>query len=353
MRYLEIFFIVIFFANYQINADLINEKILSADIGSTRVKAALLSRQMSFEDLKNVSVVVFPSENWLGSDIECFLNPYVNNSLAGRFLEPYHCIALSISCDLWRNTINLSRPNMPRNLKKCLTQQTEKTVYIENDMVAWTRGALYFQSLLKKKIAYPCLCISLGTGATAAIASSENDVTIIMLHLVNKDFNHLRTVVRKQTNKEPGYETSFISKSFFQWIKENHAEWDDIQIQVAFQERFNACLQDLKEFLYKRDFDVKTILIGGGNSRYLTKEKTKMSSSVDINLMNPEYFKQWQISPDLISLLGTVQMVSENLPASNQMPKLEDVYNISDAEKSQTCNLSFKKSGIKNESYSR
>jgi hypothetical protein len=301
-----------------------SEKILSVEIGSSRVKAALLPPELTFEDLKSVPIIVFHSGTWLGPDIVNFLSPDVDGSLANRVSpESYRSISISLSCDLWQNKINLSRSNLPRNLKHCFEQQTEKSVCIENDMVAWAKGVFYFQNLLKQQIEYPCLCISLGTGAAAAVSRSEHDLTTIMLHLVTGDFNRLRSVVRKQTGKEPGSGT-LIGRVFFEWVKQ--LEFSEKEIQIAFQERFNAFLQDLIDFLREREFDLKTIRIGGGNSRYLSTEEININSLADLLVMNSNYFEQLQISADILSLLGAL----EDSPTTDQIPKFEDVYDVTE-----------------------
>src|SRR5437867_319712 len=107
---------------------------------------------------------------------------------------------------------------MPKDIEACLGQYSSKTFFIENDMVGFSRGALYLQKLLKKQIRYPCLCISLGTGAAASVCQSSNDFTVVMLHKVNQGFRRLRSVVRKQTDREPGF-GSLMGRAFFQWIK--------------------------------------------------------------------------------------------------------------------------------------
>lgn len=302
--------------------------ILSVDIGSTRVKAALLSTEMSIEDLQKISIMTFPSESWLGSDISHFLDPHFDTSLAVRFSsESYESISLLMSCDIWQNKINLSRSSMPKDLQMCLGQYSSKTLFIENDMVGFARGALYLQKLLKKPIRYPCLCISLGTGAAASVCESASDFTIIMLHKVNQSFHRLRSVVRTQTNSEPG-SGSFMGRTFFQWVKEAYPCCTEQKVQTIFQERFNVFLQDLLDFCKERGFSIQSVLVGGGNSRYLSAEKVAIEPSVDLLVMNPCYFEQLNISPDLLSLLNAIPLAQESFPKTAWIPKLEEIYSI-------------------------
>jgi hypothetical protein len=322
-------FVILFLSESAVSYACANrDRILSVDIGSTRVKAALLSEDMSIEDLQKTPIITFPSENWLGPDITHFLDPHCDTSLATKFFaESYSSISLLLSCDIWQNKINLSRSNMPKDIEACLGQYSNKTLFIENDMVGFSRGTLYFQKLFENPIRYPCLCISLGTGAAASVCESENDFTIVMLNKVNQDFHRLRSVVSKQTNREPG-SGSLMGRVFFQWIKETRPDCTEQEVQTMFQERFNAFLQDFLDFLREKGFFIQTVLVGGGNSRYLSAEKVVIESSVDLSVMNPFYFDQLNISPDLLSLLNAIPLRQRSFPKTAWIPKLEEVYSI-------------------------
>ncbi len=195
-------------------------------------------------------------------------------------------------------------------------------------MIAFTRSAVYFQELIGSAIDYPCLCLSFGTGAAA---SENGDITNIMLYLVNQNFYRLRDAYRRQTGTEP-ISGSHMGKSFFRWIQEKHPTWDEESIACAFQERCNALIQDLQEFLSNQGIDCQTVLIGGGNSRYLSLRNFP-DSQVATVLLNPQYFTTWGISPDLCTLIGALPTAFTPNCKVQSMPPLEEVYDLPKVER--------------------
>ena len=121
---------------------------------------------------------------------------------------------------------------------------------------------------------------------------------------------------------------SLMGRAFFQWIKETHPDCTDQEMQTIFQERFNVFLQDLLDFLKEQGLSIQTILVGGGNSRYLSAEKVAVEASTDLLIMNPNYFEQLNISPDLLSLLNSIPLKRESFPKTTWIPRLEEIYSI-------------------------
>ena len=116
-----------------------------------------------------------------------------------------------------------------------------------------------------------------------------------------------------------------IGRRFFDWVNEKKPNWDDKKINFTFNERVVAFCKDMQEF-FKLGLDVElnAIMIGGGNSRLISYDYVHNKLEKQIILLSPKNILRYDVSPDIISLLGCI--CPSKFLSVKCIPSVEEIY---------------------------
>lgn len=268
--------------------------ILCIDIGSTRIKATVLSTPLTIKNLKKVRPILVSSENWISEKLPFLLS---TGGIFPLIDTPYDAISLSLPSPIQDNAILLGPQfnKAPREIKKAFEAQAGCTVYVENDAVCHLRGALLWQTLTNTPTTYPCAFIALGTWVGCALAKSPEEVEDIEI----SDFKNIKYLKLKAVAAAPTYIEQYylphyaLGNGFFkntQLPLESHKK-------TEYQKRVEAFIAD-----FCRHFNVKTLFIGGGNSRLIPLKLNV--ANIEVHILNSQFFHTYELQPELIPLLG-------------------------------------------------
>lgn len=292
------------------------ERILCADVGGTRVKAAVLHKDILFEELTYVDVIDFDSSQWWNGTFPTIFSKTFSGSLPQRIKKTYSLISFGISGSIKDHAIYLNTTkNIPLHLKDECEAVAKKPVFIENDAALWAKGALYWSELVEEEIYFPCLGITLGTGVGVVLLKSPQELVNVEISFIDCPFIRLHAASEEQPKViEFGRKSPHkpIGRAFFEWVREHHPTWTKEKIQKVFNQRVIAFITDMHEFISKDlGLQLNAIMVGGGNSRFVSYDDLLKAFRKQILLLNPKNIEEFGVSPDIISLLGALDMSND------------------------------------------
>ncbi len=304
--------------------------VLCADMGSTRTKAAVVRKGISLDELRTVQVIILDSKPWWGPKCPQLFDRTDPESLASRVQRVFQAISLSISgLVLHQEYLSLYR-GVPQDLKmQCQLYSKIEHVRVENDTVAWARGAATLQRLLSASYEYPTLSLTFGTCPGGAVMPNSSSAMGLELYLVNWPFvatNACRGTqkVWSDTHDQELFSSSppvlnratavacdLLSSDSVQWIRSECPE--ETKVQEIFTTRVAAYVHDILESLEKSlGIKVRTVFIGGGNAEAIDNDQLFRSLETMVRIFNTRTLEPQKISPDLISLLGSLDGLDES-----------------------------------------
>jgi len=159
----------------------------------------------------------------------------------------------------------------------------------------------------QREISFPCLGITLGTGIGVALLLSAKDIINIEISVLDTSFRRLFALVGDQPiQQEYGRPAPHdaIGRLYFNWMEKQN-NFSELSLQNDFNQRVLAFLLDLQEFL---NIEITSVMIGGGNSRFIHADALSEQLKKDILLLSPSEIGKFRVSPDIISLLGCLQL---------------------------------------------
>lgn len=329
------FLLSAFFLNFlliSLNANIPTESnVLCVDIGGTRIKAAILNPQITLENLKDVVTVDFPSSNWLTKSLPLLFDSSTHDNLQQMFKESFGQISFGITGPIRNGSLYLNiKRGIPVQLKQYCEEISGYPVFIENDVAVWGRGFIFWKKLIQSEIQYPCLAITLGTGIGVALMHNSTEMTLIEIALIDHPFIHLQQLSKEQPVKiEFGKKSPHhpIGRAFFKWIGEVYPDNDERTTQKIYNERITAFLKDMLEYLITDlNVNIRSIAIGGGNSRWVLSADLSNELMIPVEAVNPKYLSDYQVSSDIISLLGCLDTTEKSFP--KMIPTYEELLNL-------------------------
>lgn len=303
------------------------QNVLCLEVGWQRIKAAVLPKNVTYDQLSSIRTISAPSKPWLNEKFP-FLYQATSLSPLSPLLEiPPHQAALSISGPVIDNRYHpdLGKRGIPVDLKEACETVAQCEVIVENDVVCWAIGCYEILKLQSKSPRFPFLALTLGTGVGAALAIDEKTVYNIELTFIDSSFPRLRFLTREQNFSPRFTPHRALGKPYFDW-KLGRREFNDHEVEpylFNYNNRFQAFIEDVVEGL-ERLFSIKIqeILIGGGYSRFLDKS---VSELYPIILMNPKVLEEKGISPDIVQLLGCLRLCQDDPPKTLLYPEYEEI----------------------------
>lgn len=317
------------------------EKVLCADVGNTRIKAAVLDMDLSLEELRAAAVIAFDSKEWWSERLPHLFNPTIPGSLPQRLQIPYQKISFGMCGPVADGGIylNCTRP-IPKNLKGACESIANIPVAVVNDAVMWVKGALVWNRLIGQEIQYPSLGITLGTGVGAVLLITPEHWIALEVSHIGCPFERIHAIAQEQPlpigNR---FYHRLVGKYFFEWAAQAHPEWSDSELQHHFVERAAAFLEDMRIYINQgMGIALKSVMIGGGNSRLIDKEALSPFLDMQIALYNSKSIEPYGVSSDIISLLGGIDSTPGRFIA--MMPEAERLTEILNEELAESNNYS-------------
>ncbi len=281
--------------------------VLAIEFGATKVKCARFPKKVTtLSDLKDVTITHF--DNWeehasksLLEQIPEIFSGKLEHPLSEVVKEDSSRIGVSIRGAV-RDGSYLSRTTLPNNLQDILHESSERDVDIENDAVCFARGSLAYSKLASKDIPLPALVLTFGTGVGCAIIHDEKRISQVALSALRPRYHYLYKTQKKQEKAlkkvQPVANWSVhdvLGIDFFKWIqsvKKDPASYC--------KKRVIALIKDLDNHFSSHHF--KSIIIGGGNSRFIDLNTYKKRPVV---VLSPTTLQKAGIASDSIQLLGS------------------------------------------------
>lgn len=281
---------------------------------------------MTLEDLSSTQVITFDSKPWWGENCPRLFDKTMQESLASQVQLTYQAISLSISGPVMDQQY-LAVHRGPIDLKnQCEHYSGLTQLRIENDAVAWAKGATALQARLGSAVKYPGLFVTFGTSPGAAVLLDSTHSMGLELFLVDWPFpstnacrknqpeswdDHDRSLFLSSViNKETASAYNLLCTSSVTWICSQDLEKQ--QVQHIFTSRVSAFLHDITESLKRTlTIKVKTIFVGGGNAEWINNSLLSQSIPESVHVLNNTALKTHKISPNLISLMGAIVGICE------------------------------------------
>ena len=306
------FFFVRLFSLFALNIFAVENKsinVLCADIGGTRVKAAILHPGITLQELQAITTVAIDSQEWLNDDLPLLFSFGDTRGLPQKFTKPIDQICFGVRSPVKDGKCCVvPKEHLPRDIKHLCQEVSNRPVFVECDTGIWARGAIYWHNLIQKDISFPCLGITFGTGIGVALFKTSDDIVNIEISLLDTPYKRLFEETEEQPIKieydRPAPHDA-MGKPFFLWVEKEHPDWSDEKIQEVFNKRILGFLIDMQEYLQiKENVTIDSFMIGGGNSRLIDSKKMQKALGKQFIVLNVQNVSQYGVSPDIISLLG-------------------------------------------------
>lgn len=288
--------------------------ILCIDIGGTRIKSALLNDEITIEELKNTNVKTMETLGWMNSSLPQIMCKNHPASLIhdNENLGHYNSIAIGVPLKVVDNGKIVEghyiKFGVPKNLFEAFKEKAHCDIVITNDGRAWIHGILEYFQLCSIEIEFPCLAVVLGTGVGLAYSDSYTKIKGLEFSHHNHNFKHLSTIINEDIHDGSRIH-DLLGKRFFHDIEDKYKTWTYLEIQNEYTERLLCLFKDMEEANLYNFKNVKSIMIAGGNSKYLSLSSLKSSINKSTYILDKNFL---QLNPDLISLLGLVSLANKN-----------------------------------------
>ena len=177
------------------------------------------------------------------------------------------------------------------------------------------------------RIQYPCLGITLGTGAGVVLMRSPKDMLLIEISFIDFPFIQLFSSAQEQPIiNEFGKKSPHrpIGQAYFNWVHDQHSSWDENKIQQVFNQRIEAFCKDMQVCLQENfNIKIKSIMFGGGNSRFIDEDYLHRKLMNDIIVLSPASLTSKGVSSDIISLLGCTCLTNDI--KTEYFPSIEEI----------------------------
>ncbi len=301
--------------------------VLAIEFGGTKVKYARFPAKVTkLTDLKEIEIHHY--DNW-GENAASSLLEQIPEIFKGNFqhplseavMEPSERISISIRGAVQHGNY-LPKNGLPRNLEEVLSDHTNRDVDVENDAVCMARGSLAYSKLAAKEIPLPALVLTFGTGVGGAIIHDEKRISQVAIAAMHPRFHYLYKTQKMQEKKLKRAQPinnwtlhDVLGIDFFKWIVTTKAD-----VAKYSKTRVIALIKDLeKHFAKNHSLHFKSIIIGGGNSRFFDITEYKKRQ---VLVLSPKKLEAAGINSDLIQLLGSTLkedfLPTELIPAFNE-----------------------------------
>lgn len=272
--------------------------VLCVEVGGTRIKAAILPTMPTLEKLKTVKTIDTLSKPWFNQNLFSLFETTINHPLTSLVTIPHSMTSLTIKGAVYEKGLYPAGPRsgLPLHLRQALECVLDQSVMVENDAISWARGAVVYQEMQSRKISYPVLAITLGTGVGGALLENENSICGLELSSMDCSFSHLKVVIDPKERLNPHIT---LGQTFFDAFGE---KLSNEEMVTVYNKRFYALVEDIYAHVQKLfSVQISSLFVGGGNSRLIEIPENYEKS---VTVLSPQILEANAVSPDLIQLLG-------------------------------------------------
>ena len=280
-------------------------KNLCIDVGGTRIKAAIIQSISTLEAIQAIPKIAIGSLGWLNRSLPEIVSSDNWASIVNQIDDKFDNIAICVPGPVENGRFRRNDLDVPEKLLDKFNKISPKPVSIlEKDADAWTSGACHYLKLTKNPIHYPAIALAFGTGIGLSMASDEKIIYSIEISQWAHGFSHLQKAAGKSFS-EPWKVHHILGLNYFTWVKENKMHWDYERIRREFTKRLIALMLDIEPTLSKHVGKVRTLIIGGGNSQYVSLHGLNHKIPIKIESL---WDRKISIDPDIIPLIGLYQL---------------------------------------------
>jgi len=282
-------------------------KALCIDVGGTRIKASVLPERLSHAALEKQQLYVAETLGWLNQSLPELLstgNPLslVNQSVLA---DDYDDVGICVPGPVRNGEFLRPDLDVPLSLAQEFAKVTDKRLTLAKDADAWIIGATTYLKLINQKIHYPVVGLTLGTGAGLAVAIDADHFVSIEVSALQNQF--------PETERASGLPIgnawqvhSVVGNRFFDWVRSDKRHWTRRKIEDEYSKRVIAFLHDFLRSSSSPENSVKTILLGGGNSGFVSSDAMENDIGCNVRILSA---LQSEIDVNLLSLIGLHRLV--------------------------------------------
>lgn len=276
---------------------------LVADIGGTRVRAAVLPDTLSREVLAGTRTSAIRSIGWLNGTLPAILSPDHWASLA-RDLQPFDSVVIGIpgcvdrsgNLDGWL----VRQRGVPGDLQRHVERAWSKPVRLMNDAEAWGRGATEILRLASIANLFPSCCLTLGTGLGMSLRYRDGSVLPVEIGDFPGPLRFLRDACH-QDLPDAWRAHHVVGRPFFDWVHDEQPAWDYDRVRHEFTTRVAALVRDVLPWLQGRTGPLRQVVIGGGNAEFLSARGLQERVGLPVIVLRRGVIP---FDPDLVPLAG-------------------------------------------------
>ncbi len=296
--------------------------VLCIDVGHTRIKAGLLPKNPTLNDLKKAQTYAWPSAPWRQHNLDQLFTRTKETPLQRLLKTDPEEISLSIYGPIFDRKIHCTtaKSDLFHELQATLQKATHAHLTLDCDSTMWAIGAIELLRLTNQMPRFPCLAITLGTSVGVALIESPKKFSAIEVWILSPPYERLRPIAMPLGHKEAPQR--ILGKKYLDSIAV------ELQYHLEYTHHVYAFKEDICDFIETSFPDlpkIETVLIGGGFSHLL--DSAQMNGRKTI-LLTPKKLELWGVSPDIISLLGcetlsaTPAIATQTFPSQKEFERL-------------------------------
>jgi ROK family len=281
------------------------KSILCVDVGGTRIKYAVLPQKSKLENISSSKLFNLRTLGWLNDSFSnLFSKHHWASVISKNSISNYTDIAVSvpgpISEGKYFKRNDLIDRGMPKNLKESIQKSSDMPVTLIKDADAWAIGVAKYLKLKKSDVNFPILVLAFGTGVGASIIKSPSEFYSIEISKAPCKFIHLSNKSGNSVDQSWKVHNR-IGNHFFEWVSKDRPNWSYDKIRSEFTKRVSAFILDMRNILPGDLNKFETVVLGGGNSEYVSVTEVKNDSGKNVITF---WNRHLEINPDFIPLLG-------------------------------------------------
>lgn len=284
---------------------------LCIDIGASRIKAAVLPKELAADELTEVPMITMRTLGWLNQSMPEIISVENWASIVNQKVlsDQYSEIAICVPGPVRDGEFDRPDLDVPKNLLRKFKSFTDKPVRLVKDADAWTAGAVAYSRLRGDSLELPAIALAFGTGVGFSVACDSDRIMSVEISQWPWGFFSLEQASGHAVN-ESWIVHNILGNGFFEWVARNKRHWTYERIRSEFSQRVAALIADTAPHISDHVGRVKTVIIGGGNSEFVSLRSLQEQCNLKVKSF---WCRRISVNPDIIPLIGLHRLVSSKL----------------------------------------
>lgn len=275
----------------------VHEKVLSIDIGGTRVKARIIREDATITDLTGVDIVVLPSLYFNQKISELFQHDGPLIPLTGLDFDRAHVLVPAEVTPDGADVVPRRDLDLPPQLGTLLTEVLGKPVTLKQDAVGALEGYIALAKLKEQPIQLPMTYVAFGTGIGVGFAAQNGSLKKVSISGMKVDWTPLQPYVGNLDVSTGTRVHGRIRRMFEQFRDSNITK-------VELLKAVNTFLTIMVGQMKSENVIFSELAIGGGWSNFLKADDIDLGPHSDINVTLVNQETCGDLDADLIPLLN-------------------------------------------------